>query len=861
ALLTLRDAAGNVLDQTNGAGDAEARVSRAFEPGDYTVAVRDLTFAGGPGYGYRLNLFQAGGVPADFYVRFMPDAVRVPRGGHAKVWCEVVRLNGYKGDVAVTLDGLPAGVTITNGPATLSESTSGVFTLAAAADAALSSAPITLKATGTFGAQRAARLGDPEVNNRVVRGAYVSVIDPPPFSLDALAQVKPEQIAAYGSEVQRLTAKLTGDSPEAQQAQAAWEKSLGTPVEWVPLAVSKVTGTGGAEFKVQPDGSVLATNGGYAPDKDTYTVTAAANVPQVTAVRLEALTDPSLPQTGPGKKDVNGNFVLNKIAVTVAPKGDPTKATPVKLTAAKATFEQDGYGVAGAISDNPARGWAIMGGTGKPQTAWFFTDKPVPAGDAVFTVTLDQQYGEKHVLGRFRLAVSGDPAAKDRQGDTIPAPVAAALKVPADKRTPDQKAAVTGYYRSVAPELAADRQKLEQLRSTVGPFAEIARLQAALEQNNPAVDAERKEWEASASAGLGWSPVEVSAARSAAGTQLTVEKDGSVVALGPVPPAETYTLTTSTPLRAITAIRLEAIPDDRLPASGPGRMADGNFILTRFAVSATARNAQAAGGDKTGPVGGTVGPVTLRAARANYEQQGWPIAGALDEKPDTGWAVSPLMGRSHAATFYPRVPIAGQEGGTALTLTLEFASPQYPGSSLGRFRVWVLGAADPDTAPRVPAEIAEILKVSETYRTDAMRAEFAAYYRSISPALEPTRQRLAELKAQLPSLQVTVARNKSITIPVPLARTDGFAAPIQVTLEGFSAGRDPQTRQPTPATKNLDVQPLTVNPGQPVGRLTIKARTNSDLGTRMAVLRAEAKVGNDTYVSYSPAFPVTVVEK
>ena len=36
---------------------------------------------------------------------------------------------------------------------------------------------------------------------------------------------------------------------------------------------------------------------------------------------------------------------------------------------------------------------------------------------------------------------------------------------------------------------------------------------------------------------------------------------------------------------------------------------------------------------------------------------------------------------------------------------------------------------------------------------------------------------------------------------------------------------------------------------------------NSEVGTRMVVIKAETKVGNDTYVEYSPAFPLTVTEK
>ena len=91
--------------------DAEAKITKELEPGDYVVSIRDLTWSGGPGYAYRLFASPLGGLPPDFAVRFLPDAPRLHRGGNAKFWCEVERTAGYKGEVTVTLEGLPAGVT------------------------------------------------------------------------------------------------------------------------------------------------------------------------------------------------------------------------------------------------------------------------------------------------------------------------------------------------------------------------------------------------------------------------------------------------------------------------------------------------------------------------------------------------------------------------------------------------------------------------------------------------------------------------------------------------------------------------------------------------------------------------------
>ncbi len=52
--------------------------------------------------------------------------------------------------------------------------------------------------------------------------------------------------------------------------------------------------------------------------------------------------------------------------------------------------------------------------------------------------------------------------------------------------------------------------------------------------------------------------------------RLTVQDDASVFVSGDQSKRDLYTLRFSTNLKGITAIRLEALPDDRLPHGGPG---------------------------------------------------------------------------------------------------------------------------------------------------------------------------------------------------------------------------------------------------------------------------------------------------
>jgi hypothetical protein len=609
ALLTLKTANGDVIEQSNGAAEFEARITRALEPGEYLASVRDLTFAGGPSYAYRLSI----GVispPPEFSLRFMPDAIRVARGGHAKLWCEVTRANGFKGAVKLAAEGLPEGVTV--GPAAIEEITSGVFTLAAAPDAPLGTFPIQIVAIGPRGLKRA---GEAELNSRIVRQAYLTVTEAAPLTVETSGVLKPEQLTDYRRQVAEIEGRLKAPLPQLAAAQAAWEKQFdkpdAAPSAWKVLRPESTGSTGRAKFVKQPDGSIQTSGGS---DRDTYTLTATSDEKKIVAIRLEALSDSSLPASGPGRA-VNGNFVVNRFEVSAAPKSDPGKAQPIVFQRAIATFEQATFPAASATMPGTGGGWAIAPETGKSQAAVFFTDSPVAfEGGTILTFTLDQQFGSQHLLGRFRLSVSADANAKaeiDSAGP--PGPILALLKIPADERTAAQKTKLANYYRSIAPELAGDRAKLETLRQTIGPYAQMAEMAASVRAAVPIID--------------------------------------------------------------------KVLP-------------------------------------------------------------------------------------------------------------------------------WLVGSKKPE----------------------------------------------------LPVLFAT-ARNKTILLPVPIIRVAGFKGDVQVTLEGFAAGRDLATRMPTAIGKNFVVTPLTLKGNESFGKLSVKVNPNSEVGTRMVVIRAETKVGNDTYVQYSQAFPLMVTEK
>src|SRR6185437_1260966 len=92
-------------------------------------------------------------------------------------------------------------------------------------------------------------------------------------------------------------------------------------------------------LKSLPDGSLISVTPGQSKGEN-YIVRTSAAGKGITAFRLEALADDTLPNHGPGNAD-NGNFVLTHIEITVA-HGD-AKPEPLKIARASADFSQEAF--------------------------------------------------------------------------------------------------------------------------------------------------------------------------------------------------------------------------------------------------------------------------------------------------------------------------------------------------------------------------------------------------------------------------------------------------------------------------------------------------------------------------------------
>ena len=215
---------------------------------------------------------------------------------------------------------------------------------------------------------------------------------------------------------------------------------------WVVLYGAKVQSTDGVTFEAKPDGSFLAQ--GQAPERDTATFTAVLPMDGVTAVQLDVLADESLPKGGPGRAP-NGNLHLSEIVVKVSGR-------PVKISQAKADFNQASWVVGHAIDGDLKTAWGIHPEESKPHRAMFVFEKPLTAlkGETM-EIELRQLHGGSHLIGRPRLSVTN--AAKPALIEILPQDVGQALAIEPAKRTNEQIKVLTLYFsrEANAKEVAA----------------------------------------------------------------------------------------------------------------------------------------------------------------------------------------------------------------------------------------------------------------------------------------------------------------------------------------------------------------------------------------------------------------------
>jgi hypothetical protein len=308
----------------------------------------------------------------------------------------------------------------------------------------------------------------------------------------------------------------------------------------------------------------------------------------------------------------------------------------VRLGSASADAEQKGHEAAKAIDGDPKTGWgvAVGGDWHVRRVLRLGFESPLKLpGGGRIEVRLDQQHGSRHLLGRLRLSV-GEP------------------------------------LRDTRPE----SERREEL-----------------------VERAFRDWRARERGRTrDWELLEPVSARSEV-PWLTILPDGSVLASGDQTKSDTYEVRYRGDLTGVTAIRLEALPDERLPHGGPGRVhyegPPGEFFLSEIRAVVD---------------GGAVRFVGATESYARVtDGTRYRALLALDGDAQSGWSTSGREGEASHAVFQLGEPLAG-----GAEMTLELLFERYYAAGLGRFRVWVTRDPRGAEARDVPVEMDELFRRS-----------------------------------------------------------------------------------------------------------------------------------------------------
>jgi hypothetical protein len=218
---------------------------------------------------------------------------------------------------------------------------------------------------------------------------------------------------------------------------------------------------------------------------------------------------------------------------------------------------------------------------------------------------------------------------------------------------------------------------------------------------------------------------------------LTILDDNSVFVTGDQSKSDTYDLTFHTDLRGITALRLEVVPDERLPGGGPGRVyyegPFGDFFLSEFRVLA---------GDKK---------VTLAKAAHSFASGKATVDKAIDGDPQTGWSINGGQGRAHTAVFTLATPLT-----EASELHVQMLFERYYSAGLGRFRISATTDSRGAIARDMPADVEDVLLIPEEKRTAEQKQRLLRQFLMTAPELAKERAEIDRLRKQLPAYPTTL---------------------------------------------------------------------------------------------------------
>jgi hypothetical protein len=473
-------------------------------------------------------------------------------------------------------------------------------------------------------------------------------------------------------------------------------------LDWNGASSLFVTTASGQPTHTLEDGSIRFL--GTRPERDTYTIEFDSDAHDVVALRIDALTDPALPRGGPGRAD-NGNFVLSEVTVSAGPSDGSFPPVNVPLAWAESVGRQPGFAPFQAVDGKADTGWAvgIPGEENRERSLIVQLAKPITMpGTTRWTIRLEQNHGDKHTLGRLRVQ--------------------------------------WGHFADSSYPLAFRRR--DQMTKAFH-------------------DWERRE----STHATRWETLVPEQAKSNL-PYLTILDDRSILSSGDQTKSDRYDVRYPLSARGVTAIRLEAMTDPRLPVGGPGRVfyegPFGDFFLSEFQLTADGQ------------------PLRIARAVADVASGGNTPERMLDGNPQTGWSIDGFQGSSHVAIFELEEPTDIQ---SALDLTMIFE--RYYSCGMGRFRLSFTSDMRDGRTLLLPAQVEDALATSPSLRTPLMNEQIHQTFLDRCEERTILRDQIREMLRPRPSHPTTlVMAERPVEFPRPTHRHERgeFLQPAEVVL-------------------------------------------------------------------------------
>ena len=344
----------------------------------------------------------------------------------------------------------------------------------------------------------------------------------------------------------------------------------------------------------------------------------------------------------------------------------------------------------------------------------------------------------------------------------------------------------TDYYRFLAllnnadePDRLLKTPEVQERRQAL--LQEIERLEADLPERFPAgenIESKFEEWLTQIrSSVLDWSIIRPTKMQSNL-PKLELLEDGSIFSSGDITKRDVFHLSFSVAAadRPITAIRLEAMADERLPEGGPGRAyyegRKGDFFLSELTMRIDDSSVRFVSPSRS------YGKIAIGSGNAEAKN-------VIDGDGSTGWSTAEREGESHQLVLNLEKPI--QKNGE---LQIELIFERHFAASLGRFRFSTASTDKVATAKELPVAIESILAKPKSEWTSERQTRIKRYFYRVSPDLAEARKPIDRLRKQLSSLPYTmIMQERPDDNPRPTHRhhRGEFLSPRELVNPGIPA--------------------------------------------------------------------------